>query len=79
MEFVCLTPSTSRTLRIYPLETINIWEHKEMVGNDIIGSRGTTNIGKSSEQQTEKKKGFGDWINLMKQSNEEKNHWVSAD
>ncbi|KAK1278548.1 hypothetical protein QJS04_geneDACA014433 [Acorus gramineus] len=54
--------------------------HKEMVGNDIIGrSRGTANAGKSSEQQTEKKKGFGDWINLMKPGNEEKNHWGNKD
>ncbi|KAK1276371.1 hypothetical protein QJS04_geneDACA016770 [Acorus gramineus] len=52
---------------------------KEMGGNDIIGrSRGTTDAGKSFEQQTEKKKGFGDWINLMKPGNEEKDHWVSA-
>ncbi|KAK1285910.1 hypothetical protein QJS10_CPB20g00621 [Acorus calamus] len=49
---------------------------KEMGGNDTIGrSRGTTNAGKSSEQQTEKKKGFGKWINLMKPDNEEKDHW----
>ncbi|XP_057981801.1 protein FREE1-like isoform X2 [Malania oleifera] len=31
---------------------------------------------KVSEQLSEKKKGFADWINLMKPSNEEKDHWV---
>ncbi|KAK1290237.1 hypothetical protein QJS10_CPB18g00471 [Acorus calamus] len=71
-----LDPSTSRTLRIYPLETITRWDLKEMGGNDTIGrSRGKTDAGKSSEQQTEKKKGFGKWINLMKPGNEEKDHW----
>ena len=30
-----------------------------------------------SEQVTEKKKGFPDWINLRKPANEEKDHWVS--
>lgn len=31
---------------------------------------------KVSDQPTEKKKGLGDWINLMKPVNEEKDHWV---
>lgn len=30
-----------------------------------------------SQQSAEKKKGFPDWINLMKPGNEEKDHWVS--
>ncbi|KAK1295698.1 hypothetical protein QJS10_CPB15g00402 [Acorus calamus] len=115
-----LDPSTSRTLRIYPLETITRWDAdssiytfwskssvdieprrirlqsnsyttstlldtvtaatvqlKEMGGKDIIGrNRVTADAGKSSEQQTEKKKGFGDWINLVKPGIEEKDHWV---
>lgn len=29
-----------------------------------------------SEQSAEKKKGFPEWINLMKPGNEEKDHWV---
>lgn len=32
---------------------------------------------KVSDQPTEKKKGLGDWMNLMKPVNEEKDHWVS--
>lgn len=31
----------------------------------------------SEQQPAEKKKGFPDWINLMKPTNEEKDHWVS--
>ncbi|KAK1302645.1 hypothetical protein QJS10_CPB12g00957 [Acorus calamus] len=55
----------------------SLMQLKEMGGNDTIGrSRGKTDAGKSSEQQTEKKKGFGKWINLMKPGNEEKDHWV---
>lgn len=33
-------------------------------------------LSKVSEQPSEKKKGFVDWVNLMKPSNEEKDHWV---
>lgn len=32
---------------------------------------------KMSDQPAEKKKGLGDWMNLMKPANEEKDHWVS--
>nr|DAD41674.1 TPA_asm: hypothetical protein HUJ06_015997 [Nelumbo nucifera] len=110
-----LDPSTSRTLRIYPLETVTRWEVtdssiftfwskssvdieprrirlqsnsyttstildtvtaatvqlKEMGGR----SKPSESI-KLSEQSTERKKGFSDWVNLMKPSNEEKDHWV---
>lgn len=31
---------------------------------------------KTTEQPSEKKKGFGDWMNLMKPGTEEKDHWV---
>ncbi|KAJ4966198.1 hypothetical protein NE237_018047 [Protea cynaroides] len=34
---------------------------------------------KTSEQPTERKKGFGDWMNLIKPGNEEKDHWVPDD
>lgn len=30
-----------------------------------------------NEQQAEKKKGLADWMNLIKPSNEEKDHWVT--
>ena len=31
---------------------------------------------KTAEQSAEKKKGFADWMNLIKPANEEKDHWV---
>lgn len=31
---------------------------------------------KTNEQPTDRKKGFADWMNLMKPGNEEKDHWV---
>lgn len=31
---------------------------------------------KVSEQYADRKRGFSDWINMMKSSNEEKDHWV---
>ncbi|KAK7283425.1 hypothetical protein RIF29_12933 [Crotalaria pallida] len=31
---------------------------------------------KTNEKPTEKKKGFGDWVNMIKPANEEKDHWV---
>lgn len=31
---------------------------------------------KTTEQPTEKKKGFADWMNIIKPGNEEKDHWV---
>jgi hypothetical protein len=31
---------------------------------------------KTTEQPTEKKKGLGDWMNLIKPGSEEKEHWV---
>ncbi|KAF5451235.1 hypothetical protein F2P56_026355 [Juglans regia] len=110
-----LDPSTSRTLRIYPLETISrcevtdsstlaFWSKssvdieprrirlqsnsyttntlldtvtaatvqiKEMGGR----SRPVDSL-KINEQPTDKKKGFGDWMNIIKPGNEEKDHWV---
>lgn len=44
---------------------------KEMGG----GSRPSDSV-KVSDQPSEKKKGLGDWMNLMKPVNEEKDHWV---
>lgn len=32
---------------------------------------------KVADQSTEKKKGLGDWMNIIKPANEEKDHWVS--
>ncbi|PIA27853.1 hypothetical protein AQUCO_07500040v1 [Aquilegia coerulea] len=112
-----LDPTTSRTLRIYPLETITrsevldssifaFWSKstvdieprrirlksssyttntildtvtaatiQEIGGKDSFRSR-QSDPGKQSEQPTEKKKGFTDWVNLIKPGNEEKDHWV---
>lgn len=39
-------------------------------------SGGATDVGKQSDQQTEKKKGLMDWMNMIKPPNEEKDHWV---
>ncbi|KAI7737367.1 hypothetical protein M8C21_007187, partial [Ambrosia artemisiifolia] len=110
-----LDPSTSRTLRIYPLDTVTRCEvydsstfafwSKSSVDIEprrirLQSNRYTTNtlldtvtaatiqfkeIGGSSrpveaakftEQPTEKKKGLGDWMNIIKPPNEEKDHWV---
>eukprot|EP00262_Sarcandra_glabra_P013964 TRINITY_DN397_c0_g1_i2.p1 TRINITY_DN397_c0_g1~~TRINITY_DN397_c0_g1_i2.p1 ORF type:complete len:565 (-),score=79.84 TRINITY_DN397_c0_g1_i2:296-1990(-) len=51
---------------------------KEMGGKDSFSgrSRGNLDAGNQSEQATEKKKGFVDWMNLIKPGNEEKDHWV---
>lgn len=40
------------------------------------GSRWPAEAVKPNEQPTERKKGFGDWMNLIKPANEEKDHWV---
>ncbi|GKU90136.1 hypothetical protein SLEP1_g4176 [Rubroshorea leprosula] len=110
-----LDPSTSRTLRIYPLETISRCEvtdsstlafwSKSSVDIDprrirLQSNSYTTNtlldtitaatvqikeMGgrtrpsetiKTAELPAEKKKGFTDWMNLIKPGNEEKDHWV---
>ncbi|KAJ8772771.1 hypothetical protein K2173_027948 [Erythroxylum novogranatense] len=42
---------------------------------EMGGTSRTSDLSKTTEQPTEKKKGF-DWMNLMKPSNEEKDHWV---
>ncbi|KAL8135700.1 hypothetical protein AgCh_010362 [Apium graveolens] len=110
-----LDPSTSRTLRIYPLDTVTrcdvtdsstfaFWS-KSFVDIEprrirLQSNRYTTNTildtvtaatvqlkemgggsrpsdsQKVSDQPSEKKKGLGDWMNLMKPVNEEKDHWV---
>ncbi|PKA66369.1 1-phosphatidylinositol-3-phosphate 5-kinase FAB1B [Apostasia shenzhenica] len=49
---------------------------KEMGSNSVVQNKGSGNAGKPSEQPNEKKKGFADWMNLMKPGNEEKEHWV---
>ncbi|XLS66856.1 hypothetical protein HN51_017879 [Arachis hypogaea] len=47
-------------------------QFKEMNGS----SRRPPEALKANEQPTERKKGFGDWMNLIKPANEEKDHWV---
>ncbi|GAV56712.1 FYVE domain-containing protein/PTB domain-containing protein [Cephalotus follicularis] len=110
-----LDPSTSRTLRIYPLENITrcdktdsstfaFWSKSSVdieprrirlqsnsyTANTLldtvtaavvqvkeIGERTKPSDAiKTAENLTEKKKGFVDWVNLMKPGNEEKDHWV---
>ncbi|XP_010536417.1 PREDICTED: protein FREE1 [Tarenaya hassleriana] len=111
-----LDPSTSRTLRIYPLENVTrcekldssilafwskspvdieprrirlqsnsyttntlldtvtaaMFQAKEIGGSS---SRPPASV-KPTEQAAEKKKGFADWMNIIKPVNEEKEHWV---
>ncbi|XP_030498881.2 protein FREE1 [Cannabis sativa] len=110
-----LDPNTSRTLRIYPLETITrcevmdsstlaFWSKSSVdieprrirlqsssyTTNTLLdtvtaatvqvkemgGSIRPSESFKMNEQSTEKKKGFTDWMNLVKPVNEEKDHWV---
>ncbi|KAI3776497.1 hypothetical protein L1987_46282 [Smallanthus sonchifolius] len=110
-----LDPSTSRTLRIYPLDTITrceaydsstlaFWSKSSvdieprrirLQSNsyttntllDIVtaatiqvkemgGRSRPVDAVKVTEQSTEKKKGLGDWMNIIKPANEEKDHWV---
>ena len=50
-----------------------------LFGNQIkeMGERNKpSDIPRVSEQFSDKKKGFVDWVNLMKPTNEEKDHWV---
>ncbi|CAE5958016.1 unnamed protein product [Arabidopsis arenosa] len=110
-----LDPSTSRTLRIYPLENITRCEKLDssilafwsktpvdiearrirlqsnsyttntlldtvtaamFQAKEIGGSSRPPTSGKLVEQTAEKKKGLGDWMNIIKPVNEEKDHWV---
>ncbi|XP_038718003.1 protein FREE1-like isoform X1 [Tripterygium wilfordii] len=60
--------TTSTLLDIITAATVQV---KEMGGSSrALDSSVTT------EQATEKKKGFVDWMNLIKPPNEEKDHWV---
>ncbi|KAI3724483.1 hypothetical protein L2E82_36262 [Cichorium intybus] len=110
-----LDPSTSRTLRIYPLDTITrcevydsstfaFWSKSSVdieprrirlqsnsyTTNTLLDTVTAATIqvkemgGRSRpadtvkviEQSNEKKKGLGDWMNIIKPPNEEKDHWV---
>ncbi|KAM7516111.1 hypothetical protein LguiA_005694 [Lonicera macranthoides] len=110
-----LDPETTRTLKIYPLETVTRWEvldshifafwtkssidieprrvrlkSNSYSTNNILdtvaaatfqlkemgGSSNPSDPPEVSEQPFDKKKGFGDWVNLIKPGNEEKDHWV---
>lgn len=42
-----------------------------------IGERRESIPFKASEQLADKKKGFVDWVSLIKPQDEEKDHWVS--
>ncbi|KAJ7966897.1 protein FREE1-like [Quillaja saponaria] len=60
--------TTNTLLDIVTAATVQL---KEMGGR----SRSSESI-KMNEQPAEKKKGLGDWMNLIKPANEEKDHWV---
>ncbi|KAL2964250.1 hypothetical protein AAZX31_17G245700 [Glycine max] len=42
---------------------------------EMGGSRRPSESLRTNEQPTEKKRGFGDWMNLIKPADEEKDHW----
>ena len=44
--------------------------------NEMGGNSEPSDSFKASDHLLEKKKGFGDWMNLVKPGNEEKDHWV---
>ncbi|KAI3813634.1 hypothetical protein L1987_18363 [Smallanthus sonchifolius] len=104
-----LDPATSRTLKVYSLETVTKWEVLDsnifdfwtkssidinarrvrlksnsytttkildMVAAASFQFKEMDGVTISEQQPAEKKKGFPDWINLMKPTNEEKDHWV---
>ncbi|XP_007017867.2 PREDICTED: protein FREE1 [Theobroma cacao] len=110
-----LDPSTSRTLRIYPLENITrcdvtdsstfaFWskspvdfeprrirlQSNSYTTNTLLDTVTAATVQikemggrsqppeslKTTEQPAEKKRGFADWMNLMKPGMEEKDHWV---
>lgn len=48
-----------------------IWKQLKEMGGSKPSDRPEV-----SEQPFDKKKGFGDWVNLIKPGNEEKDHWV---
>uniref|UniRef100_A0A7N0T0D9 FYVE-type domain-containing protein n=1 Tax=Kalanchoe fedtschenkoi TaxID=63787 RepID=A0A7N0T0D9_KALFE len=43
---------------------------------EMGGTSRPSDYSKTAEQQPEKKKGFTDWVNIIKPANEEKEHWV---
>ncbi|XP_058098949.1 protein FREE1-like [Magnolia sinica] len=69
------TDTTNTILDTVTAATIQL---KEMGGKDSVArSKGSyDDAGKLSVEPMEKKKGFGDWMNLIKPGNEEKHHWV---
>lgn len=44
--------------------------------NEMDARNNSSDSFKVSEQYADRKRGFSDWINMMKSSNEEKDHWV---
>ncbi|XP_077246646.1 RING/FYVE/PHD zinc finger superfamily protein [Tasmannia lanceolata] len=72
-----LQSSSYTTNTILDTVTAATVQLKEMGGRDSFGSsKVSADAGKLSELSTEKKKGLGNWMNLMKPGNEEKDHWV---
>lgn len=43
---------------------------------EMGGRSRPSDVPKTTEQSTEKKKGFTDWMTMIKPANEEKDHWV---
>ncbi|KAG9439965.1 hypothetical protein H6P81_020130 [Aristolochia fimbriata] len=65
--------TTSTILDTVAAATVQL---KEMGGKDSFRSKGPADGSKLPDPPGEKKKGFGDWMNMIKPANEEKDHWV---
>ncbi|KAE8715566.1 RING/FYVE/PHD zinc finger superfamily protein isoform 2 [Hibiscus syriacus] len=81
-----LEPSSGRILRIYPLEnitrcevldssTLAFWSKSSVDIEPRRISRPAEPL-KTTEQHAKKKRGFTDWMNIIKPGVEEKDHWV---
>ncbi|XP_051205416.1 protein FREE1 isoform X2 [Lolium perenne] len=71
-----LKSSSYTTNTILDTVTAASVQFKEMGGSSISRSKAVSDAASPSEPQTEKRKNFLDWRNLMKPMIEEKDHWV---
>ncbi|CAK7346149.1 unnamed protein product [Dovyalis caffra] len=67
---------SSGSISVSNTEAKNRGMNDESILKEMVERIRPSDASKTTEQPTEKKKGFGDWMNLMKQGSEEKDHWV---
>ncbi|XP_068640576.1 protein FREE1-like [Aristolochia californica] len=65
--------TTSTLLDTITAATVQL---KEMGGKDSFRNKGSSDGGRLPDPPGEKRKGFTDWMNLIKPGIEEKDHWV---